>query len=579
MDFAPDPILEEEAQPPRRAKLLMVVPLALVAAFVGVLLAPANWESGSGRVTLSYRGALLIDEELPVGGDRGLAYSGVSASSTSVDLTFPAGVPTDAPVEALVKVTERDAALRPDFDQVELTLALPDGRQELVPIVRWDEDTQQLEGLRRPTRSSGVVLGLLGFVVVMWVSEVVPLFVTSLSIPVVLVFSGVATATGATAPFANPIIVLFFAGFLMAESMRRTGLDHHISMAMISGAGRSAGILFGSMIGLAAFLSMWMSNTAATAVLVPIALAVSAPIGHAGFRRALVLGIAYASTIGGVGSAIGTPANQLAIEFLGEFGDRSISFVEWFAFGVPMVVLFLPLMGWYLWRRSGVRLEPGALARARQVAHEERSRLGRMNRDQLAVLAVFAAVAAGWLTQTFHGVHPGLVALAGAVALFVLGKLRPEDLGRISWSALLTFGGGLTLGLYLVETGTSDYIATRLAGLAAMPATVAVIAVASMTLLLTTVASNTASAAILIPLAIPLAGVLGVDVTTLVIVVAIASSIDFALVIGTPPTMIAYSTKLYTAGEIFRRGAVLDLAGIALLVFVVTRLWSLLGLT
>jgi sodium-dependent dicarboxylate transporter 2/3/5 len=578
MDVTPDPIPDSEPLPPSRAKLLVIVPLALVAAFLGAWLAPADWESGSGRVSLSYHGAVFIDAELPIGEDHRLSYSGMSAA-TSVDLTFSGGVPTDAPVRAMVRVTEGDTALRPDFDQVELTLTLPDSRQELVPIVRWDDATQQLEGIRRPTRSSAVVLGLLGLVVVMWVSEVVPLFVTSLLIPVVLVFSGLATATDATAPFFNPIIVLFFAGFLMAESMRRTGLDRHISMAMISGAGRSAGILFGSMIGLAAFLSMWMSNTAATAVLVPIALAVSAPIGHAGFRRALVLGIAYASTIGGVGSAIGTPANQLAIEFLGEFGNRSISFVEWFAFGVPMVVIFLPLMGWYLWRRSGVRLEPGALARARQVAHEERVRLGRMDRDQLTVLAVFAAVAVGWLTQTFHGVHPGLVALAGAVALFVLRKLQPEDLGRISWSALLTFGGGLTLGLFLVETGTSDYIATRLAGLAAVPATVAVIAVASITLLLTTVASNTASAAILIPLAIPLAGVLGVDVTTLVIVVAIASSIDFALVIGTPPTMIAYSTKLYTAGQIFRRGAVLDLVGIALLVLVITRVWSFLGLT
>jgi sodium-dependent dicarboxylate transporter 2/3/5 len=578
MDITPDSIPEDGPRPPSRAKLLVVVPLALVATLAGVLLAPADWEPGSGRVSLAYRGASLIDEQLPLGEDRSITYSGMSAS-TSIDLAFPHGAPTDAAVEALVKVTEGDTVVRPDFDQVELELTLPDGRRELVPIVRWDDATKQLEGLRRPTHSSAVVLGLLGLVVVMWMSEVVPLFVTSLLIPVILVFSGVATATDATAPFFNPIIVLFFAGFLMAESMRRTDLDHHISMAMISGAGRSAGILFGSMIGLAAFLSMWMSNTAATAVLVPIALAVSAPIGHTGFRRALVLGIAYASTIGGVGSAIGTPANQLAIEFLGEFGDRSISFVEWFAFGGPMVVLFVPLMGWYLWKRSGVRLEPGALARARQVAHDERVRLGHMNRDQLTVLVVFIGVAAGWLTQTFHGVHPGLVALAGAVALFVLRKLQPADLGRISWSALLTFGGGLTLGLFLVETGTSDYIATRLAGLAGVPTTVAVIAVASITLLLTTVASNTASAAILIPLAIPLAGVLGVDVTTLVVVVAIASSVDFALVIGTPPTMIAYSTRLYTAGQIFRRGAILDLVGIGLLVFVVTRVWSLLGLT
>jgi sodium-dependent dicarboxylate transporter 2/3/5 len=332
------------------------------------------------------------------------------------------------------------------------------------------------------------------------------------------------------------------------------------------------------MLGVTAISSMFMSNTAAAALLIPIAIAVTAPLGDESFRKVLVLGIAYAATIGGVGSAIGTPANQLAIEFLDGFGGQSISFVEWFAFGLPMVVLFVPIMGTYLWKRSRVRVDPQRFSEARRVAEEEQQKLGRPNRDQLIVLAVFVAVVLGWLTQTLHGFHPGATALAGAVALFILGRLVPEDLGRISWPALLTFGGGLTLGLFLVRSGTSDYLATRLTGLVGVPAVIAVLAVAMITLLLTTVASNTASAAILIPLALPLAGVLGVNATGLVVIVAIASSIDFALVVGTPPTMIAYATRLYTAGEIFRKGIILDLVGILLLVFVVARIWELLAL-
>ncbi|MFV9673168.1 MAG: SLC13 family permease, partial [Acidimicrobiia bacterium] len=410
------------------------------------------------------------------------------------------------------------------------------------------------------------------------VTEAIPLFVTSLMIPVVLVFSGIANAVDATAPFFNPIIVLFFAGFLMAEAMQRCGLDHYIAVSITARSGRNAATLFGAMLVLTAVLSMFMSNTAAAALLVPIAIAVTAPLGDVNFRKALVLGIAYASTIGGVGSAIGTPANQIAIEFLEGFGGRSISFVEWFAFGLPMVVLFVPIMAVYLWKRSRIHVEPERFVEARRVAVDEHRKLGKPDHDQMIVLAVLLAVVAGWLTQTFHGFHAGIVALAGAVALFILGKLLPEDLGRISWPSLLTFGGGLTLGLFLVRSGTSDYLATRLVGLANVPEVIAVLAVASLTLLLTTVASNTASAAILIPLAIPLAGVLGVSPIGLVMVVAVASSIDFALVVGTPPTMIAYSTRLYTAGQIFRRGIVLDLVGIVLLVFVVTRIWELFGL-
>jgi sodium-dependent dicarboxylate transporter 2/3/5 len=235
-------------------------------------------------------------------------------------------------------------------------------------------------------------------------------------------------------------------------------------------------------------------------------------------------------------------------------------------------------MAAYLWKRSKVSVDAERLAEVATIAEQERRALGRPTRDQIVVLIVFGGVVAGWMTQTVHGVHAGIVALAGAVVLFILGRLVPEDLGNISWEALLTFGGGLTLGLFLVRTGTSDYLATRLTALVDVPDILAVLAVAMITLLLTTVASNTASAAILIPLAIPLSGVLGVSTTGLVIVVAVASSIDFALVVGTPPTMIAYSTGLYNAGEIFRKGIFLDLVGIVLLVFVVTRIWEFFGI-
>lgn len=551
--------------------------VAFLAAAVGWLVAPQDWPEGPGVATLDYQGDRVIEEPVSLGTGDPITFRG-EMSGNLVELWFPTGTSVDEVVTAGVGVSRGGTAVRPELEDVVVSLTLPDGRRELIPNTGWNEETRQLEASRRPTRDSSVVVALLAFVVVMWVTEALPLFVTSLIVPVVLVASGVATAGAATAPFANPIIVLFFAGFLMAEAMRRSGLDHFVSVLVTARAARSAVSLYGTMILLAAFLSMWMSNTAASAVLIPIALAVSEPLASQEFRRTLVLGIAYASTIGGVGSAIGTPANQLAIEFLDGFAGRSISFVEWFGFGLPMVFVFLPIMGVYLWWRGGVRLQRDRLSEARRVASEERTRLGRPTGDQLVVLAVFAAVMVGWLTQTFHGIHPGVVALAGAVALFVLRRLLAEDLGRISWPALLTFGGGLTLGLFLVESGTSDYLATRLSDLAGIPTGIAVFLVALIALLLTTVASNTASAAILIPLAIPLAGVLGVDPTTLVVVVAIATSIDFALVIGTPPTMIAYSTQLFTAGRIFRLGIVLDFIGVAVLVLAVTRLWELLGL-
>jgi sodium-dependent dicarboxylate transporter 2/3/5 len=553
------------------------LPLALLAGLVGGLLAPENWSEGPGTMSLEYRGEQIVEAPILVGEIDPVRLSGESGPIRA-DVTYPSGIPVDEPIGAWIVVTQEGSIIQPDIADVQLRITLGDGREELIPVIRWNDQEQRLEAQRRPTHDSGLVLGLLGFVVVMWVTEALPLFVTSLLIPVVLVFAGVATAGEATAPFVHPIIVLFFAGFLMAEAMRRTKLDHYTSVVITARAGHSPVVLFASMLGLAAFMSMWMSNTAAIAVLVPIALAVTTPLDHAGFQRALVLGIAYAGTIGGVGSAIGTPANQIAIEFLDSFGGHTISFVEWFAFGLPMVILFLPVMGWYLWKRSSVDIDAMQFGEVRAVAEAERRRVGAPSRDQIVVLGVFVAVAIGWVTQTLHGFHPGVVALAGAIALFVVGALVPEDLGRISWSSLITFGGGLTLGLFLVETGTSDFVATQLTGLVGVSTVIAIFAVALLTLLLTTFASNTASAAILIPLAIPLAGVLGISVTGLVVVVAMASSIDFALVVGTPPTMIAYSTRLYSASQIFRTGIVLDLVGVTILVFVVHKIWDLFGL-
>jgi solute carrier family 13 (sodium-dependent dicarboxylate transporter), member 2/3/5 len=557
-------------------KLLLVTPLALLAGVVVAFFAPDDWSAGEGSTTIRYQD-VEIGEPVVVGDDDPIEVTG-AVGGLEVDLVYLDGIALDAPVEAVVTIRDQGVPIEPELDEVSLTVTLPDGRVEPIPVAAWDDESGSLTAVRRPANSAKLVFGLLAFVVVMWVTEAVPLFVTSLLIPVALVVGGVASPVDATAPFANPIIVLFFAGFLMAEAMKRSGLDHWVSVNVTARVGRSAKFLFGGMLALAAFMSMWMSNTAAAAVLIPIAMAVTEPLRHQGFRRALVLGIAYASTIGGVGSAIGTPANQLAIEFLGEFGGRRISFVEWFGFGLPMVALFLPVMGVYLWWRSDVRLDEAHLEETRRLATVERIELGRPSRDQMVVLAVFALVALGWLTETWHGVHPGLVALAGAVALFVVRRLEPEDLGRISWPALLTFGGGLTLGLALVESGASDFVATRLSGLAGLPQLAALFLVAGLALLLTTVASNTASAAILIPMAIPLAAVVGVSPTIMVVVVAIASSVDFALVIGTPPTMIAYSTRMYTAGQILRRGAVLDIVGIVLLTVVVTRVWELLGL-
>ena len=545
---------------------IAIAGVALLAAALGFSAAPGVWATGSGSLEVVVGGATLTTD-VTLG-----SASPIRFTDQEITIEADRGIPVDEMFDVTVSKVGTVLAL----GDVEVTLITADGSRQTVPVLRQIEG--DVTASRRPPQGSGVVLALLGAVIVLWVTEFVPLFVTSLAIPVVLLAGGAASFGDAVSPFAHPIIVLFFAGFLMAEAMARVGLDKLAAAAIVARAGKSPLMLFSAMLAGSAFLSMWMSNTAAVTVLVPVALAVAEPTGSTSYRKAIVLGIAYASTIGGVGSAIGTPANPLAIEFIDELTGRQIGFVEWFLFGLPMVFLFLPLMGFYLWKVSGVSVDRIRFDEAAAAARAEMDSIRRLTLRQALVLGVFALVMVGWLTQSVHGQPTGMVALAGAGLLTLMGQVRPVDLSRISWPTLITFGGGLSLGVAMVDTGASDWLVTNLGGLVDWPTLLAITAVAVAALVFTTVASNTAAAATLIPLAIPLAGLIGIDPVALVLVVALASSIDFALVIGTPPTMLAYGTGLFTAGEIMAKGSPLDLAGLALLIGAVVPLWYLVGL-
>ncbi len=455
-------------------------------------------------------------------------------------------------------------------EAVRVEVVRPGEAPELVPTIALSKGERVAE--RVAPRRSGLAIGLLGAVALLWVSEVVPLWVTSLAVPVVLAGGGALSTRAALQPFFDPVIALFFAAFALADATTQAGLDRRLATSLIRKVGDRPRLLFAVMMGLSAVMSMFMSNTASAALLVPLAVTLTRPLGDAGlpYRRALVLGIAYAATLGGVGSAVGTPANPLAMGFLAQAG-HPITFGGWFVWGLPVVLLMLPVIGAWVWWRLGAE-------RAAARVSVPDMQAGPMSTAERQVAAVFAVVLLGWLTDRWHGLHPGLVGMAGVVVLATRGLFDEAGLARIDWKALLTFGGGLCMGAALQATGSSDWLAVQLEGLAVLPSALGVAAVAACSLALTSVASNTASAAILIPLALPLAAVLGVDPRLMVMVVAIATSIDFALVVGTPPTMVAYSTKLFTATEVFRVGVALDLIGLFVLLAVVVPLWAALGL-
>lgn len=573
--------------PSRRVMTLIAI---LLLGIIGYLLAPADLALGNyevevaaevegERITAVYPFTLNHETtnnqtiiatqggyRLTISGPSELEYSIGQQLRYSATLTDKAGHPVALPLNAYSS-----------------TISGPDNYQQSLPPT-GQSDGSYIFTMRLPYRAK-IAAGLLFVVAALWLTELVPLVAAALLIPVIVVLAGINDATTILQPFAHPIIILFLSGFLLAEGMKRTGIDRRVALTILSYASLKPAYLMLTLMIISAFFSMWMSNTASAAILIPIALAVVDKLPDpsenraegTGFRRALILGVAYAATIGGVGSAIGTPANMLALTLLNEFADTGFTFASWFAYGLPVTLIMLLVIWLYLLLTFRVRLGEAG----QQLSHDsytmELAEMGSTTRDQKIIGVVFLAVIGLWLTEGWHGVGTAVIGLAGAFTLFFTEAIKQEDLNAINWNALLTFGGSLAIGTVLVTTGVSDWIALQLTSLATLPPTLVILLVASLTLLTSAFISNTASAAMLIPIAIPLAQVLQLDPRLLVAIIAIGSSIDFALVVGTPPTMMAYATGLYSTKDIFRRGILLDIIGILVLTFVVVWLWQLFG--
>ncbi|MHA2155320.1 MAG: SLC13 family permease [Candidatus Hodarchaeales archaeon] len=411
---------------------------------------------------------------------------------------------------------------------------------------------------------SDVTLGLLFTVSILWMTEIIPLSASALLIPVAIVIFNIDTATGSLSLFFSPIIILFFAGFLMAEAMKRVKLDTFLSVTILSIIPANTKLIVFSMMVLSAIFSMFMSNTAAVAIFIPLSLSLLEYLDkeYLNFRKMMILGIAYASTIGGIGSLIGTPPNYIAVDLLQKSKGITISFIEWFIFGLPVLILLIPITFLYLW----IRLKPSISNEAMRIAKlkgiNRKREFNTLSKDQIVVLLIFIFVFCLWLMEQFHGIHAGIIAVTGVILLYFSGYLIQEDLTRINWNALLTFGGGLTLGAIILRTGLADWLALQLGFLKGVHPFFILLFLGLLSLILTGIASNTASASILVPIVIPLGITLGIDPVLTALVVAIVASVDFAIIIGTPPTMVAYSTGYFQVKEIFKLGIVLDLIGL-----------------
>ena len=396
-----------------------------------------------------------------------------------------------------------------------------------------------------------VVLAVLFVAAVLWLSEILPLFITSFIIAFLLIVWGGFGTQEVFRPFFDPIIVLFLGGFILARAFSRYRLDQMISERILQVIGRNTNTVILALMSLSATLSMWMSNTASAALLLPISteiLQASRIEKDDQLWKRFPLAVAYSATLGGLATLIGSPPNALAHRFLQE-GGVDVSFLDWMIYMLPLVVILLPviLLVLNLLFKSDVdRLE---------IEHRDLPKLDLRARVVAGITVLCMLL---WLTGEQTGLSSYVVALIPIIFFFTFDILGEDDLKVLHWETLILFGGGITLGEAVSASGVDALIADSLATLiTGLPSLVLLIVTAFVGLIMTIVASNTGAAVLMMPIIMGLSRQLGLDPLPLVLVTTCGVSLDFILPVGTPPSALAYSTGHIRTNEMARAGLVL----------------------
>ncbi len=465
-------------------------------------------------------------------------------------------------------------------------------------------------------------LALSVWMAIWWMTEAVELYATALLPLVALPMTGASPVREAAAPYAHELIFLFMGGFLIALGMQRWGLHRRLALKALRSAGDHPAGIVACFMGVTAFFSMWVSNTATAVMMLPIALSIISLVeqvepgsvadgagndsaGNRGpgsktrphFALCLLLGIAYAASIGGIGTIIGTPPNVFLASFIQSNLGQEISFIRWMGVGLPLVAVFLPLT-WLMLTRVLYPLRAVRIEGSREVTEKTYRELGSMSRGERVVLVVFLLAALSWIARPLlirvqigdlhplAGLSDPVIAMVAALALFVVPVdvkrrifvMNWETAVKLPWGILLLFGGGLSLAAAIRANGVGEYIGHQLAFLSGIPSLLLVMAVIALVIFLTELTSNTATTATFIPILAALGPVFDLHPYMLIVPAAIAASCAFMLPVATPPNAIIFGSGHVTIQQMIRAGFWLNLMGVVLITMLVyTVMMRMLG--
>lgn len=459
------------------------------------------------------------------------------------------------------------------------------------------------------------VLAATLWMAIWWVTEAVPIAVTALLPLVLFPLSGAMDIKTTGALYGHPIIFLFVGGFMIATAIERWNLHQRIALGIIAQIGSAPkSIILGFMVA-TAFLSMWISNTATTIMMVPIGVAIvtqleggAKPSLDNTFAKALLLGIAYAASIGGIATLIGTPTNVIFAGVVLEKYGLEISFANWMLFGTPIAV-FLLFICWYYLVNIGFDLrvwEAQDQEKSLEQIKERKEALGEMTYEEKVILAVFGTVAFSWMTRAFllNPILPDLtdtiIALIGAIALFIIPAknkkkraeaatiledvidtslddvddspatiLDWETAVKIPWGVILLFGGGLSLANAFDKTGLANWIGTQIDLLAALPLFLLLLLIIALVNFLTEITSNVATVSMILPVLAALAMTLGIHPYILMIGATCAASCAFMLPVATAPNAIVFGSAYIQIEDMIKAGIWLNILSIFLFAFYV----------
>jgi sodium-dependent dicarboxylate transporter 2/3/5 len=439
------------------------------------------------------------------------------------------------------------------------------------------------------------VAAVAALLAIFWLTEAVPIAVTAL-LPIVLFpMLGVANVTAATAPYADPIVFLFLGGFVIGLAIERWHLHRRIALTVLARVGAREDLQIGGFMLATAALSMWVSNTATVALMLPVALSIvprdargALDPGKRSFAAALMLGVAYGASCGGITTLVGTPPNAFLAGFMRSTYDTEIGFAQWLWIGVPVGLVML-LFTWWLLTRALYSIGRSELPGARAAIREQLRAMGPASVAEKRVAVVFGLTAvlwilrpllAGWLPQL--QLSDTTIAMTAAIAFFFIPNgdakggylLTWPYVERLPWGVLLLFGGGLSLANAVADSGLAAWIGTELQALGRLPVVLVVLGVTVVIVFLTELTSNIATAATFLPLVAALAVSLGEPPLLFAIPAVLAASFAFMLPVATPPNAIVFGSGYVTIPEMVRAGLWLNLFGV---VVIMVAVYALLG--